>query len=147
MRIRYSVAMTDINLEQAQLMRVLGTFFGVERVVPRMSLLAVCGGQLPKVSSSLPIRSNSWASQQKCLFTVVDQNDNPLMVFELFGGFTDVIDLTELEHQQALKPFLKASGVAFISLDSQELLLLLETTEEEEFFSFLEEKIKDAELS
>lgn len=141
--------MLDISLEEAQLMRVLGTFFGSDRVIPKMSLLAVCGGKLPVLKAPLPGHNSAWGSRQKCLFTVVDRTDNPIMVFELFSGFGEVIDLKEISEHESIQPYLAAAGVQLFAIDKEELSLLLQLGENEEveFFGFLEEKVKDLAVS
>ena len=81
--------MTDLTLEQAQLFRMLTGFFGQDRIILNMSVLAVCGGELPapvypsdEQPRSLPADLGAWAKGNRCLFTVIDSDDSPKMVLD-----------------------------------------------------------------
>jgi hypothetical protein len=132
-----------------------------------MSILAVCGGDLPAAldtsafvdATGIDARSRgaaaenggdahhravaAWAKANKCLFTVVDDNDNPKVVFEFFSGFDNVVDLAELEKQRHLAPVLKAAGISFIPITPDEFSAILDPENELDFVAFLEHKAHD----
>lgn len=122
--------MIDISLEEAQLFRMLTALFGGEQVVPQMSVMAVCGGELPSgfnhhslnVSEAQyrALNMPQWAKKNKCLFTVLDCNDNPKMVVEFFSGFRESVSNTEVEHERYLPPLFEALGIHYVTISPQE---------------------------
>lgn len=137
------VYMLDFTLAEAQLFRLLAGFFGKERVVPRMSVLAACGGELPAELPQLGIDSGQWARSNTCLFTIVDEDDNPKLVVEFFSGFADSVDVTEVEHQRYLMPILEAAGVLYITFSDDEFAEITDPRSSLDFFSLLQAKVGD----
>lgn len=133
--------MVFIELHEAQLFNLLASFFGRERVVPHMSVWSVCGGALPeglrRPSEDLAV----WAKSNKCLFTIIDGDDNPKMVVEFFSGFEKAIDATEEAHQRILPPLLAAAGIRYITISDEEFSELLDPRGSLDLFSLLEEKV------
>jgi hypothetical protein len=76
----------------------------------------------------------------KCLFTVVDHDDNPKMVMEFSPDFSDFIEVDRLERQKRLPPLLGACGVQYVTISSQELGEMLDPRGNLDFFSFLKDK-------
>lgn len=129
--------MNEFNLEEAQLFRILVSFFGPDRVVPRMSVMAICGGALPEKFASV---LSGWARTTNCLFTIINDQDNPKVVFEFFGGLSEAIDVQELEHQQHLPDLFAAQGIQYISISKEEFADLT-SPGGISFFHFLQAKV------
>jgi hypothetical protein len=111
--------MISLSLTEAQLFRQLVTVFGDERVIPHMSVLAVCGGALPE---GIPEEITTWAKTSKCLFTVVDAEDEPKLVVEFFSGFEQGIDVTEEAHQRVLPHLLPRCGIRYVTVSIEEFV-------------------------
>jgi len=122
--------MTLLDGNEAVLFRLLVAFFGEDRVIPHMSLHAVCGGGLPadlsadirgeieKLSSR---KATEWARGSKCLFTIVDQQDSPRLVMEFFQNFDRVIDLTDLHRRRMMPAVLSAARILYVTISADEL--------------------------
>ena len=131
--------MLNLSLPEAQLLRMLSGVFGKERVIPQMSVLCVCGGKLPDDYPSNGFDLRSWAKKNKCLFTIVDENDNPTVVFEFFSGFDGVIQNAEVEHQKYLKPLLDHVGIRYVTISDSEFDEILDPESSLDFISFLKD--------
>lgn len=138
--------MIEMSLAEAQLFRMLVSFFGKDRVLWSMSVRAVCGGDLPEHFEFEVGKPVSWVENDKCLFTIVDHDDNPKMVMEFAPNFSDFIEVEQLERQKHLPPLLGACGVQYVTISSQELGEILDPDSNLDFFSFLRDKfeIEDA---
>jgi hypothetical protein len=119
--------MVALNQTEAQLFRMLVGVFGPDRVVPHMSVTAVCGGEFPHAATVLPCFNRqgpdfgrSWARSTKCLFTIVDDDDDPRLVVEFYSPAADAIDAQEIEHQQYLKPVLQHVGIQYVTIAQDE---------------------------
>jgi hypothetical protein len=132
--------MAEMSLEEAQLFRMLVSFFGKDRVLWSMSLRAVCGGDIPEHVRATSSDKVSWVEHDKCLFTVVDDDDNPKMVMEFSPDYSDYIEIDQLERQKHLPPILGACGVQYITISPQELVEILDPHSSLDFFSFLKDK-------
>ena len=76
--------MDFFDLSEAQFFRLLCRLFGAEQVIPKMSVYTVCGGKLPRTVDGLEGSDiQGWAKANQCLFTILDQDDNPRVVIEL----------------------------------------------------------------
>lgn len=135
-----------MTLREAILYRILADLFGQERVIFAMSALAVCGGELPKEANLIDTEINSWAKKNKCLFTIVDHEDEPRMVVEFFSGFSSHIENTEVEHQKFLKPLLTHVGVTYVTLSEDEFNEAISPESTVDFCTLLHDKIKPEEL-
>jgi hypothetical protein len=133
--------MAHMDLREAQLFRILSSFFGRDRVVFRMSALAVCGGQLPPGVEFGEFDLAGWARLNPCLFTIVDGDDNPFMVIEFFSGFEVSIDVAEVEHQRYLRPLLAAAGIRYITMSDDEFSDILDPDGGLDILSFLKAKV------
>ncbi len=112
--------MIALSLAEAQLFRILSDIFGQDRVVPHMSVVAACGGELPQTVVRQIPQIELWARKNKCLFTIVDQHDAPKLVVEFFSGFEEAVDPTEEEHHRMLTPLLPAAGVHYVTISQSE---------------------------
>lgn len=139
---RYYTGMDEMSLPEAQLYRLLTDLFGSEQVVWGMSALTVCGGELPKLSDvQIPDdQLRSWSQKAKCLFTVLDENDNPKMVVNFSFDFPDAIDIQRLESDKLLEPLLSACGVRYIRINGSEFNEITDPESSYDLFSFLEER-------
>jgi len=135
--------MVDFSLQEAQLYRLLTGFFGKDQVIPRMTVLAACGGQLPVNGHKFPSGTDQWAKVNRCLFTIVDQDDEPKLVVEFFSGLHQAIDIVEEEHQRYLPPILKAAGVTYITFSDDEFAELISPDSDWDFYSFLKAKLEN----
>jgi hypothetical protein len=132
--------MAEMSLAEAQLFRMLVSFFGEDRVLWSMSVRAVCGGDIPEQCGLDGEEVESWVANDKCLFTVVDHDDNPKMVMEFSPDFSEFIEVDRLERQKKLPPLLGACGVQYVTISSQELVEILDPRGGLDFFSFLKDK-------
>ncbi len=132
---------------EALLFRILTRFFGPERVIPFMSVLAVCGGDLPeqlhtRVNIDSPEALNQWAKQNKCLFTVVDFDDTPKLVIEFFSGFKDAFTAAQAEHQRFLPPIFSTLGIPYVTMSEIEFDELVDPQNPLDFVHWLHSKIE-----
>lgn len=143
--------MLDLSLTEAQLFRLLVSFFGREHVIPHMSVLAVCGGSLPtsiteseefaKLGGNRDFSIEKWASANRCLFTIVNREDLPKMVIEFFSGFEKYINAIEAEHQRYLPTVLMAAGVRYVTISEEEFSEMLDPKSSIDLRVFLESKL------
>lgn len=113
--------MAEMSLNEAQLFRLLVGFFGKDRVLFSMSVRAVCGGDLSSLSDTLDEETRAWAERNRCLFTVVDGEDDPRMVVEFEPDFSNFIEVDQLERKSRLPAVLKASGVQYLTITGEEM--------------------------
>lgn len=118
--------MEEMSLHEAQLFRLLVGFFGKDRVLFSMSVRAVCGGDLSVLSQDFDEETRIWAERSKCLFTVVDGEDDPKMVVELAPDFSDFIELEQLERQNKLPGLLRSRGVQYLTISGDEMSEILD---------------------
>ena len=107
-----------------------------------MSVLAVCGGEVPSNVSQGTLDYVAWAKRNRCLFTVVDDHDNPKVVFEFVAGFDNTIDLEDLDKHRHLEQLLSAAGISFFVITPAEFSRILDPDSELDFVSFLEIKAR-----
>ena len=131
--------MPTMSLAEAQLFRLLGNLFGGDRVVPNMTVRAVCGGELP-TDLGFDIDLTVWAKKNTCLFTVVDHEDSPKMVVEFFSGVGPVVDPVDLEHQRFLKPLLGRLGILYITISPGEFDEVLDPSSDFDIVSLFRDK-------
>ena len=110
-----------MSLNEAQLFRLRVGFFGKDRVLFSMSVRAVCGGDLSSLSHMLDEETRAWAERNRCLFTVVDAEDDPRMVVEFEPDFSKFIEVDQLERKSRLPGLLKASGVQYLTITGEEM--------------------------
>ena len=110
-----------MSLNEAQLFRLLVGFFGKDRVLFSMSVRAVCGGELISLAELADESARAWAEGNRCLFTVVDDDDDPRMVVEFEPDFSSYIDVEQLERKKHLPGLLKANGVQYLTITNQEM--------------------------
>lgn len=113
--------MAEMSLHEAQLFRLLVGFFGKDRVLFSMSVRAVCGGDLSSLPHALDSETREWAENARCLFTVVDHDDDPKMVVEFEPDFSSYIEVDQLERKSRLPALLKANGVQYLTITGQEM--------------------------
>jgi len=113
--------MAEMSLNEAQLFRLLVGFFGQDRVLFSMSVRAVCGGDLATLSHLLDDETKAWAERNRCLFTVVDAEDDPKIVVEFEPDFSNFIEVDQLERKSRLPALLKASGVQYLTITGEEM--------------------------
>ena len=140
--------MTGFLLEEAQLYRMLVAFFGAERVIPHMSLLAVCGGEVPArisptIAGTLPADLVGFARGHRCLFTIVNEDDSPRMVLDFEAADPDAINADRLEYQRVAEPMLAAVGVRFVTITGPELTEMLKPGGNLDLFSLLRGRFED----
>lgn len=121
-----------MELEEAQLFRMLTDLFGRDQVLFRMSALTVCGGQVDAVPHILrdgfasASELSRWAARQTCLFTVVDGNDSPKLVVEFAEEFRDIVDPILEEHHRILPMLLEGVGVRYVRILRAQLHAMLD---------------------
>jgi hypothetical protein len=130
--------MSEMTLEEAQLFRVLGGFFGRDRVVWNMSVRTVCGGSLPaEMAESVA----GWVNVAGCLFTIVDQDDTPKMVVEFAPDLSRCIDLQLLERQSQLPRLLGLCGIHYVSMTDDEFQEILDPHSSLDLTSLLKDRL------
>lgn len=133
--------MIDFTLAEAQLFRLLAGFFGRDQVIPRMSAMAVCGGELPAGFEVEGTDMAVWARSNQCLFTIVDRDEQPKMVVEFFFGFDKSIEFSEAEHQRFLKPLLEAARIMYITISENEFAEMTSPSGNLDFYHWLKFKV------
>jgi len=138
--------MIGLDSNEAILFRLLTSFFGRDRVIPQMSVLAACGGELPeeKFKKEEQQAVALWAKQKKCLFTVVNQEDAPKLVVELGVDAKTSIDVAELDKQQQARPILSAAGVPYIILSKSDLSFITDPEGPNNWFHLLQSRFEEA---
>jgi len=134
--------MITLSLPEAQLFKLLGALFGSERVVPHMRVISVCGGELPESALDADGARLEWAKRNRCLFTVVDADDNPCLVVEFFAGFSEFVDPVEEEHQRFLKPLLESQGIRYVTISPAEFSEILDPDSSLDLVAFLRDKVE-----
>ena len=133
--------MLNLSLPEAQLMRMLSGFFGPEQVIPAMSVMAVCSGELPKIDSPTNgFDLESWAKSTKCLFTVVDANDVPRLVVELGYSTAEIVDVIEIEKTRYLPELFSKVGVSYVTVSMDEMDLISDPSNRVNIVTFLLDK-------
>lgn len=137
--------MVEMSLPEAQLFRMLVSFFGQERVLWGMSIKSVCGGSYPLVKGG-ELDVVAWADGDSCLFTVVNDNDEPKMVIEFAPDFSRYIEVDRLDRQRLLPQMLHECGVQYITLTAAELGEMVDPSSSLDLVSFLKAKfgVEDA---
>lgn len=129
--------MITLDHNEAILFRMLSSFFGEDNVIPHMSVLSVCGGQIEDASLI------DWARKSKCLFTIVNGHDEPRLVVEFFSGFHNPFRPEDEEHQRLLKPMLQQASITYLTLSQEEFDEIAASDGRLDFFHWLKDKIED----
>lgn len=132
--------MSEMSLPEAQLFRLLVGFFGKDRVVYSMSARAVCGGDFAPSARCADPDLHVWADSVRCLFTVVDDADEPKMVVELAPDLDDFIEVARLERDGRLPHLLKAHGVQYLSITNDEMKEMLDPDGGLDLVAFLKDR-------
>lgn len=112
-----------MTLDEAILFRILTAVFGQERVIPSMSLKAL-----------VPTEHNF-----NCLFTVVDDDDQPKLVVEFFLTNSITIDLKEMERRVLVEQALVQNGIKYITI-SEDDMLDIRSADSETLINFFQDK-------
>jgi hypothetical protein len=131
--------MAEMSLPEAQLFRLLTGFFGEDRVLFSMSVRAVCGGDLSGSPQVCDAETREWAERNKCLFTVVDREDDPKMVVEFAPDFSQYIEVEQLERQSRLPGLLKSHGVQYLQMSGKDLQEMLDPNSSLDLVAFLKD--------
>jgi hypothetical protein len=135
-------SMSEMSLQEAQLFRMLVSFFGQERVLWGMSVKAVCGGEYPHLHD-LPVAATSaWADGDRCLFTVVDEQDEPKMVVEFAPDYSRYIEVDRLDRHTMLPRLLGARGVQYVTMTAKELDEIIDPGGTLDLVAFLQDKFE-----
>jgi len=132
--------MAEMSLTEAQLFRLLTGFFGEERVLFSMSVRAVCGGDLAELGAACDPETRAWAERARCLFTIVDGEDEPKMVVEFAPDFSSYIEVDQLERQSRLPPLLKSRGVQYLTISGSELGEILDPRSSLDLVAWLKDR-------
>jgi hypothetical protein len=130
-----------MELKEAQLFRILTSFFGKDRVMFRMSVRSVCGGEVPKNIHFDGCNLLEWALATKCLFTIIDDEDNAKLVIDIHEGFKKTIDLITLENQKRLPMVLNASGVKYITISNEDIENIMDGHSDLDLVSWLRDQL------
>lgn len=122
--------MISVDHNEAILFRLLADFFGKDRVIPQMSVRAVCGGSLPEnlsedlsdeIVGTCRESLSQWGKSSKCLFTIVDGHDDPKMVVELAEVGAEIVDVQRVLRRRFNKAVVAAAGVNYVLITRDEL--------------------------
>ena len=135
-----------MSLQEAQLFRMLEAFFGRDRVIWNMSVRSVCGGTYPRVRGEAEESIAKWADAALCLFTIIDEQDNPKVVIELGVNLKQPIDVARLDRQQRLPELLGMRGVQYVLVSNDEFEEILDPASSLDLVSVLKDRfgIEDA---
>jgi hypothetical protein len=114
--------MIEMSLGEAQLFRMLRSFFGEERVLWNISVRTVCAGSAGDEEGEFEDNVHLGS----CLFTIVDDADIPKMVIELAPDFTSVVDTYLLERQEVLPKLLSSHGIKYVVFSKEEFRDILD---------------------
>jgi hypothetical protein len=131
-----------MDLNQATLFQLLTGFFGRDRVIYNMSALAACNGEIPinfttagsEVAES-GFQVKQWAKEQPCLFTIVDENDDPKMVVEISD------EDNPIDENGLLRDLLESAGVLFFIISPTEIKALADSNGDNNLCSWLTLKL------
>jgi hypothetical protein len=137
-----TMSMTEMSLPEAQLFRMLVSFFGRERVVWGMSIKAVCGGEYPHLNDQPVATTSAWAEGDRCLFTVVDAEDEPKMVVEFAPDYSRYIEVDRLDRHTILPRLLGACGIQYVTMTAQELGEIIDPGSNLDLVGFLQDKFE-----
>jgi hypothetical protein len=126
--------MIHLEHQEALLLRMLSSFFGQDHVIPKMSLFAVCGGVVKAEDIDR-------ARKTPCLFTVVDTDDQPKIVFDFFSGFDKPFEVKDVEGQQFAKPMLESHGIRYITMTAEEFAEITDPQSPLDFYHWLKDKM------
>lgn len=109
--------MVMLSQEELQLYRMLQGFFGEDHVIPQMRFAAVCK------SAEIQILENDKdvSGSYRCLFTIVNSEDRPRLVFELTHYDASIIDLQSFQDRSHAREILERSGIQHLDISKQEL--------------------------
>lgn len=137
--------MLDLSINEAQLFRQLAVLFGQERVIPHLSVLMVCGGELPNFADSALGESgqkaleNGWASKNRCLFTIVDHNDQPKLVIDIMPEFSQqVVDVEQELRARVIDALLQIKGIHYVPISDQDCQELFDPASSLDLVSLLQ---------
>ena len=133
--------MSEMSLQEAQLFRVLGGFFGRDRVVWNMSVRTVCGGSYPPGAEEIAVDIANWAEVAGCLFTIVDDDDCPKMVVEFAVDLKRCIDVQLLERQEHMPKLLALCGVRYVVVTEAEFEEILDPNSSLDLTSLLKDRL------
>lgn len=126
---------------------MLAGFFGRDRIVPHMSVLAVCGGEVPSgiavEQRPLPSNLKEWAKGNRCLFTLVDAQDTPKLVLDFEALNDGTVDPDKIEYHRVLRPVLEAAGVRFLTITNDEFAELLRPTGNLDLLGFFQDRFEE----
>jgi len=134
---------TAIELREAQLYRILMDVFGRERIVPQARISFVCSGELPELCPEMNPGYAEWAERFRCLFTVVNNEDEPRLVVEFLSDFTDFVDIREAERDRYLPEVLRQQGIHYMTVSNAEFGELLSAESGLHFLHLMETKFGD----
>ena len=133
--------MVNLTLEQAQLFRILSSFFGPDQVILNATVKLVCGGRYPeKLIAENPLIID-WAGRYKCLFTILDQESEAKLVVEFGEQNGAVVDASRIEYRHHLESILNDCGVKYVSLSNEEFYALIDPDSQTDFVSMMHSKI------
>lgn len=134
--------MIALDINQTKLFRLLQDIFGESRVIPQIRLKALCGGVLPLVSEfRLDKVDSNQHENLKCLFTVVDKDDEPRMVIDFDAKDSVEIDVYEFNKQEIVKKYLSEVGVQYLLIGFREFEDILDNSKDDTLATCLNSKI------
>lgn len=112
----------DLNLKEAQLYRLLGSIFGKENIICRMSVASINNELLQTLDDKSLI---NWAKNNRFLFAITNNDGDPKMIVEIASDMKKIVDLAELEYRKNIMPFLKLNSIHYVEISDPEMEMLL----------------------
>ncbi len=138
--------MVTLELHEAQLFRLLCTCFGNDRVIYGMSASAICDGDFP-LEDEFEEDETSWVAEYKCLFAITDEAFKPKLVVDFVPGFTNLIDVIQVNKRNAAKSFLNARGIHYIGITEDEFSKMKNPDSNFDLYSLLELKVQTGDIA
>ena len=116
--------MTEILLElhEAQLLKLLQSFFGKDRVMPHLSVRMICAEFTSDIESVCPAS----VAAERCLFTIIDEQSVPHLVLEFMPDRKLAIEVESLTRVEQIRSCLSAVGVRYLHFELEEFQELLD---------------------
>ena len=134
--------MSAMSLPEAQLFRLLTSIFGEEKVIYNMRVISVCGGEIPQECIVGDPMLLHWSQSNRCLFTLLNGEDQPRLVIEFFSGYEASIVAVEAEHQRYLRPLFTKLGIHYVTISDEEFSDILDPNSGYDFFALLRDKVE-----
>jgi len=113
--------MTNLTHDEVILFKHLQGFFGFDNVIPHMRCLAIFESAKVSLPEVLDSNKEAMMERHRCLFTVVDNDDKPKVIFELSESDAVTIDLLHMNDKSIAEDLFQKVGIKHIAVSRQEI--------------------------